>query len=66
MPFRAFDLCRAPTSAPKSGWSLTLAGGSLSREMLEKARAKAAKTYAGPCDTAGGMPDDLKRYNKGW
>ena len=54
-----------PSSAPKSGWSLTLAGGNLSPDMLEKAKAKAAKSYAGPDDSSG-TPDDMKRYGKGW
>lgn len=52
-------------TAPKSGWSLTLAGGRLTKEMREKAQKKEAKAYAGPDDIKG-VPDDLKRYAKGW
>uniref|UniRef100_A0A7S0PYM9 Uncharacterized protein n=1 Tax=Coccolithus braarudii TaxID=221442 RepID=A0A7S0PYM9_9EUKA len=52
-------------TAPKAGWSLTMAGGQLTKEMLRKAQQKAAKEYAGPDDISG-VPDDLKRYSKGW
>ena len=55
----------APPPPAKSGWSLTMAGGQLTREMVKKAQQKAAKAAAGPDDSSG-VPDDVKRYAKGW
>ena len=44
-----------------------MAGGIRTREDVIKAQAKAAKSYLGADDAStDGLPDDLKRYGKGW
>jgi len=55
-----------PTKAPSSGFTLTMAGGHRDRSDVIKAQKKAVKGYLGADDIGDGLPDDIKRYGKGW
>ena len=48
--------------APKSGWTLTLAGGSRTIEDVRAARKKAEKSYIQKDE----VECDIKRYEVGW
>ena len=52
----------APKAAPKSGWTLTMAGGVRTLDDVYAAQKKAKKAYNGGQDGK----SDLSRYQKGW